>query len=91
MPARRYCPRCQDFVRSERGQPNNLLHFFLSLCTCVWLPVWLFLLANQLWYCDECGSRTYATKTGRIFEGLGLLFLFTVLAFLAFMVWAVNR
>lgn len=72
----RYCPSCGGYVRSDRGQPNNVLHAVLTLLTgCFWLPVWIFCLMNQVWHCGHCGSRTYATKAGRLIER-GLIVVF---------------
>lgn len=79
----RYCPSCRRFVRSERGKPNNLLHFVLCLFTgCLWLPIWLFCAMNQIWNCDQCGAKTYGSKGGLMFERLVLLTFFGLVGFI---------
>lgn len=61
--ARRYCRRCKDYVRAEKGQINHGLHAVLTILTgLLWAPVWIYLTRSQPFFCDACGSRTVHSK-----------------------------
>jgi hypothetical protein len=55
----RYCGYCDRMRLSERQEPNNLLHFVLTVLTCgLWLPVWFVLaVVTPAYRCQRCGSK----------------------------------
>ncbi len=55
----RYCSHCQKNVMALGKTPNHLLHFFLSLFTCVWVIVWILIATGSIggYRCSQCGTR----------------------------------
>jgi hypothetical protein len=53
-----YCKGCNRQVMIRRRGTNHILHLLLTLCTGVWLVVWV-LAGIKIggWRCSTCGRR----------------------------------
>lgn len=49
------CAHCGKTTLHARKVPNHLLHFFLSLITCLWVFVWALNSRPGPWRCQTCG------------------------------------
>lgn len=52
-----YCHSCRRQRRLSAEKPNHILHFLITVFTCVWAPVWMMIAAKPARRrCDVCGS-----------------------------------
>ena len=58
----RWCPRCEKYGAAQKQGPSHLLHFAITLLTCVfWLPMWILLTLSGTWNCMQCGAVTWSS------------------------------
>lgn len=54
-----HCSRCDKQVMAVARKPNHLLHFILTILTCVWGIVWLVVAmgGGESYRCSQCGAK----------------------------------
>lgn len=73
-----YRERSVSATKNREGVETAETHR-ATLPGCLWFPIWMLCLMNQVWNCDRCGAKTYGSKAGLWFER-GILATFFLLA-----------